>query len=124
MKRRDTGSSLVEALVATLVFAISASAVGSALTFGFVTIDSTASRQHAVALAESSMEDLRGLPYEDLGGSVTTDHSTGKTFTITSIVDRDRPADNMSEISVGVGWNERGRARSYGIRTIYASVQR
>lgn len=123
-REREAGLSLVEALVAIVIFAAAAAAAGSMLTQAFVASDSANLRQHAVALAESTVEELRATPYDDLAGFMATDSAIGTPFTITAAVTRDRPVANMSEITATVRWNDRGRTKSYVARTIYTSLER
>lgn len=123
-RRGEAGLSLVEALVAIVIFAAAAAAASSMLTQAFVASDSANLRQHAVALAESTVEELRATPYDELAGFMATDSTVGTPFTITAAVTRDRPVANMSEITATVRWNDRGRTKSYVARTIYTSLER
>jgi len=61
------GSSLIEALVASAVFALAITAFLGVLQIGTRLSHDTKSHVGAVALAQERMEYLRSLPYDDVG---------------------------------------------------------
>ena len=126
-ERFEAGSTLIEALVATTIFAVGASATFGMLMFSLATARANALDTHAVALATQEREDLRSLVYDNI---VTRDPYTsaapdvwgGSKFTVHSEVQSDQPAANMKTVTVAVSWNYNGLPRSYSLSTIYTNV--
>jgi Tfp pilus assembly protein PilV len=126
-RRSDRGSTLIEALVAMVIFAAGASATFSMLMLSIVTARANSLDTHAVALATQEREDLRSLVYANI---VTRDPYTagspdvfgGARFTVHSEVQNDQPSANMKTVTVTVSWNYNGQPRNYSVSTIYTNV--
>ena len=121
-RRRQRGISLLEVLAAMTLFAIVASGTGALAT---QSIRRTAQNRHATAavlLAQQELERLRGLPYANITPGVSSAAMGGQTFTVTTAVQADTPAANMSLITVRVSWTGAEGARSYAVQTIYTAV--
>jgi Tfp pilus assembly protein PilV len=121
-RRRARGASLLEVLVAISLFAIVATGVG-VLIVG--TLRHTVANQHgttAVMLAQEMLEDLRGLPYDDIVSDSRAVTVGVTTYTVDAAVDTDMPADGMKQIRVTVTWTGPEGTKSYGVDSILTSV--
>lgn len=124
MRRRSAGFSLVEVLVAMVVFMISAAAVSSLMFHSTQAVSRSNYQSQAVVCAQSWLEDLRRYAYDDIethsGESCAND---GIEFDVEWNVNEDEPGDGMKTIALTVSWSEKGEAKSYEIQTIYTEVQ-
>ncbi len=123
-RRRQHGVSLLEVLAAMALFALVASGIAALATQSMVR---TGQNRHATAaalLAQREMERIRALPYASVGGAggSTSAVVQGQTYTISSVVQSDTPAANMSQITTTVSWTGPEGAKSYAVRTIFTSV--
>jgi Tfp pilus assembly protein PilV len=116
--------SLLEVLAAMALFALVASGVGALATQSMVR---TGQNRHATAaalLAQRELERIRALPYASVAaaGGSTSATIAGQSFTVSSVVQPDTPALNMSQITTTVSWTGPEGAKSYAVRTIFTSV--
>jgi Tfp pilus assembly protein PilV len=114
--------SMIEVLAAMTLFAIAATGLAAftatSLRFG---ADNRASGT-AHMLAQRELEEQRGLEYEDIAtrAYLTTQH--GQEFEVSSDVEDDEPASGMKHVTVTVRWTGPLGLRSYGIETIFTSL--
>ena len=121
-RRRSRGSSLLEVLCAISLFSLVASGVG-ALAVGSVR-QTAQNRQGTAAamLAQTRLEELRGLAYANiLPGSMTTTVN-GLVYTVAQTVLDNNPAANMKKITVTVSWTGSGGTKSYVVQTIFTAI--
>ena len=121
-RRANRGMSLIEVLAAMSLFAIVASAV-SALVTG--SLRHTTRNRHgtmATILAQEQLEELRGLPYQDIHPTATTVTAASQTYTVATAVLDNVPASGMKQISVTVSWSGPEGPQSYVVHTIYTQV--
>jgi prepilin-type N-terminal cleavage/methylation domain-containing protein len=123
MQHRSAGFSLVEVLVAMVVFMISAAAVSSLMFHSTSFVSRNNFMSQAITCAQAALEEIRTQDYDDI---VTTSGKTcsgdGVNFNVAWSVSVDDPDAGMKTINVTVSWSEKGAAKSYAIHTIYSSV--
>jgi prepilin-type N-terminal cleavage/methylation domain-containing protein len=124
LARNDRGLTLIEALVSVTVFSIVAAALAALMLSGFKTADTNRYRRQAVSIAEQEVENLRSMPYNQVGSRVAVATRDGKQFSVSTGVQANVPAQNMSTVTVAVSWSDRQATRSYAVRTILTQVER
>lgn len=124
MKQSSAGFSLVEVLVAMVVFMIAAAAVSSLMFHSTSTVSQNNYMSQAITCAQGALEEIRTQAYEDMvDASGHTCPGDGMNFNVAWDVTTDDPGDGMKTIVVTVSWSEKGVARSYAIETIYTKIQ-
>ena len=121
-RRNQRGLSLLEALAATALFALVASAMGT-LTLG--SIRSTTFNRHAsqaAMLAQWEMERVRSLDYPLMVSGSSSAAMAGQTYNLTTLVENDVPAANMKRITVTAAWTGPEGAKTYATQTIYTDI--
>lgn len=119
----ERGLSLIEVLVAVTIFTLVAAAVTSLTTSALSTADWNKDRAHAMAIAESEIEDMRSIPYGQMANQFQFVFRGGRRFGVSRIVTRDQPAPNMADLTVAVTWSQRGgRTHTYQARTIVTAL--
>lgn len=123
----NRGFSIIEALVASTIFAVGMAASAGMLTLSMKTTQSSSLDAHAAALAQQELENLRSLVYASIATrdpftSVAPDVFYGASFLVHSDVQIDQPAANMKTITVTASWTDRGAPRSYVMRSIYTNI--
>lgn len=120
----EKGFTLIETLVATIVFSIAAAAVGMLMTSALAMSDRNKDRAYALSIARSEMEDVHALRYEQADDRVGFVDRFGRRYTVVRTVRRDQPGPHMAEVTVGVTWTGRGALRqTYAAKTIITQVQ-
>jgi type IV pilus assembly protein PilV len=120
---QQSGFTLVEVLIATLIFSIGLLAVAS------MQVMSIRGNNHSAALTEASyyalgqMERLMSLPHTD-GDLAAGNHPDSPLnegiYSISWNVSDDVATNNTKTIDVTVVWTERGAAKTYEIQGIKA----
>jgi Tfp pilus assembly protein PilV len=125
MKRRrgsEKGISLVEALVAMSLFAITASAFG---TLAIASMrNSVENRQASIGafLAQQELERLRGLEYADVTSGSQIESVNGVSYAVAAAVSTNTPAAGMKTVAVMSTWTGPGGVRSYVAQTILTDI--
>lgn len=125
MKKADVGFTLVELLVAMVVFAIASLAVSKLMVGATQAATENAESTHAIGLAQQKLEDLRNLRYIDLAaGSESRPGSEwkGRPFTVAWTVNQNQPIAGTSTVVVTVSWSRQGQTRTYATRSIYSQI--
>ncbi len=122
MKRGDGGFTLIEVLMAMVLTALVGGAVTSSIVFTTNTVGENTLASEAITLAQSAMEDLRTVTYDDIADGTTM--SPDGQFTIERIVLDDTPGAGMKEIEVTVTWNWKGQPRQYALHTVYSQINK
>jgi prepilin-type N-terminal cleavage/methylation domain-containing protein len=123
MRRRGRrGFSIVEVLAAMSLFAVLAGAICALATTSMRF--TTANRHATIAamLAQRELEDLRGMPYDDVDSRSTVDTLEGQSYTIASSVTANSPDAGMKRIVVTVSWAGPEGSREHEIETIFTSL--
>jgi prepilin-type N-terminal cleavage/methylation domain-containing protein len=123
MRHGASGFSLVEVLVAMVVFLISAAAVSSLMMHSTAFVSQNNYMSQAVTCAQAALEDIRTQAYESI---VTTSGQTCSrnkmSFGVQWDVTADTPDDGMKTIVVTVTWLEKGESKNYVLKTIYSNI--
>ena len=121
-RRRQQGMSLIEVLVAIVLFAIAASGTAALAT---ESIRRTVENRHGTAaalLAQQELERVRELDYPNIAANNYTATMAGQSFTVDTAVQTDVPVANVKSITVTVSWTGPEGSRSYAVPTIYTDV--
>jgi Tfp pilus assembly protein PilV len=121
-RRKDRGISLLEALVAISLFAITASAFG---TLAIASMrNSIENRQASIGafLAQQELERQRGLEYSDVADSSQSQSVNGAIYTVAAVVSNNTPAAGMKQVVVTSSWTGPGGPRSYVAETILTDI--
>ncbi|NOT55619.1 MAG: type II secretion system protein [Deltaproteobacteria bacterium] len=127
MKRATAGFTLIEVLVAMVIFSISSLAVTSLMVGSMQHISGNGLRSEAISLAQDAIEGLRSAPYDDLATGSELDvlsSKGGTTFDVNWRVHTDDPMAGVKRIVVTVTWDHKGVARTYETETIYTNIVR
>lgn len=127
MTRTTAGFTLIEVLVAMVIFSISSLAVTSLMVGSMQHISNNGQRSEAIALAQEALEGLRSAPYDELatGSDLDIPSSTdGTTFDVNWRVYTNDPMAGVKRIVVTVTWNHKGATKTYEIETIYTNIVR
>jgi prepilin-type N-terminal cleavage/methylation domain-containing protein len=125
MKRWHEGFSLIEVLVAMVIFSIASLAVSKLMVGSSSAVSENAESTHAIALAQQKLENLRNLRYLDLAsGSETRLGSEwkGMPFTVAWVVSNDTPITGTRTVVATVSWTSKGQTRSYATRSVYSQI--
>lgn len=121
-RRRRGGFTLVEVLVAIVLFAIVATGLTAFAVQSIRRTADTRGSTGAVLLAQRELENLRSLEYDDIAGGISTANLNGQEYTITTAADVDSPAPNMTQIRVTVTWDAPLGERNYVLETILTDI--
>jgi prepilin-type N-terminal cleavage/methylation domain-containing protein len=123
MQHSSSGFSLVEVLVAMVVFMISAAAVSSLMFHSTSVVSQNNYMSQAITCAQTALEDLRTQSYDDITDASGQSCSVGgMSFDVAWVVTDDAPDDGMKTIVVTVSWSEKGQSKNYAIETVYTKV--
>ena len=120
MRGSQDGFTLVEVLVATMIVGLALAATGKGLQQTTNLLGENEIYAEATAAAQAVVEDLRTVPYEDIGAAIHV--SADGTFAITTDVLENSPDPGMKEIVVTAAWTWKGRPRSYALHTVYSKL--
>jgi hypothetical protein len=115
---------MAESMVAVLLFALTAAAVGQLLTQQVRFEGTNGTMTTAIALAEAEMEDLRSLAYASIVSRSSQTVVGSITYNLQTTVASDTPAVNMKSITTNVTWTEPSGSQSYALYSIYTAVTR
>jgi Tfp pilus assembly protein PilV len=121
-RRRDAGVSLIEALVAIVLFALVMAAVA---TLAVGSMRHTMANRHgtqAMLLAQETLEQLRGVPYDEIADVDQTVTVGGQDYSVVATVTDDDPGVGMKRIVVRVEWTGPEGARHHEVETIYTNL--
>jgi len=128
--RPATGMSLIEVMVATVVFLIAVLGVFAHLTYGRVMLNIEVHRRSAAQIAHSRLENLRAVAYADLPAYAESD--TVVSFdglealrdTVVEDVDEDEDdAKDYRRVIVTVTWTENGTDHEVELVTIRSAYR-
>jgi prepilin-type N-terminal cleavage/methylation domain-containing protein len=122
MKRSRAGFSLVEVLVAMAIFAVAATAVTSLMYHSTTFVSDNNLLSQAITCAQTRLEYLRTLDYEDVVGDSSECVGDGVNFEVSWEVDEDAPEEGTKTVVLTVSWTEKGEAKSYALETVYTAV--
>lgn len=118
------GFTLVEVLVAMVIFAIVSLAITKLMVASTKLVSENAMGSEAVALAQETMEDLRAVAFANMtSGSTTAMSSKGVVpFNVVWTVTGNPPLATMNTIVVTVSWNQQGVTKSYAVQSVFANL--
>ncbi len=120
----ERGATLVESLVAVLIFALAARATGILLTQQLRLQVTNATATTAIALASKEFEDLRALDYPNIASRSSTTRVGSITYNVQTTVVADSPQPNVKSITATVTWTEPSGAKTYSLYGIYTDITR
>lgn len=121
-RRGASGFSILEVLAAMALFGVVAAAVSALAT---TSVRFTIDNRHGTAaatLAQEELEDLRGMPFDDVESRTQVAVVGGQAFTVATVVDDDDPEPGMKHIVVTVSWGGPRGARTHVLETIFTSL--
>jgi len=123
-RRRPTerGISLIEVLAAMSLFAIVAAGTGA---LAAQSIRRTVENRHAGAaalLVQQELERVRGLDYADIAAASSSKTMGLQSYTLTTGVQDNTPANNMKTVTVTINWAGAEGSKSYSVQTIFTDV--
>ncbi len=123
MRPGASGFSLVEVLVAMVVFLISAAAVSSLIMHSTSIVSQNNYMSQAITCAQAALEDIRTQTYESIVSTSGQSCSRNKmNFAVQWAVTEDAPGEEMKTIVVTVTWLEKGNSKNYVLKTIYSKI--
>ena len=115
--RSHAGLTLVEVLVAVVIVGLVGAATAESFRATTNLLGENTRYLEAAAVTQSTVEDLRTIPYDEIGSEQrTTDDGD---FVVTTKVVKDSPDPGMKEIIVTAAWEWKGQPRSYAVHTVY-----
>lgn len=69
MRRNESGTTLIEAIIAISIFSVVTTGLYLLIQFGIQVVRDSQSRLDALAIAESQIEAIKNVPYDDIGTS-------------------------------------------------------
>lgn len=115
---------MIESLVALTLFALTAAAIGSLMTWEIRLQGTNGTTTAAISLAEKEFEDLRSLDYGTIASRSAVRAVGGAKYTMQTTVVPDSPAPYMKTITTNVTWTEAIGSQSYSLYAIYTDVTR
>jgi len=125
MAHDNAGFTLIETLVAVVIFAIVSLAMTSLMVTNTRMISENVQSSEAVGYAQELLENLREVPIDTLtaGSTSTTRQSArGTVYTITWTVTPNTPATGRTSVAVSVAWSHKGTPRTYETQSIFTQV--
>ncbi|MCS6926144.1 MAG: prepilin-type N-terminal cleavage/methylation domain-containing protein [Candidatus Binatia bacterium] len=124
MNRGSAGFTLIEVLVAMVIFAIATAATASLMFHSTTYLAQSNERSRAIAIAQQVVEDLRTVDYSEMESGSTTVDWKGQSafFTVHWNVDTDEPEPGMATVAVSVSWHHKGEMHTYETHTIYTDI--
>lgn len=125
MIRGNAGFTLIETLIAVIIFAIVSLAMTSLMVTNTRMISENAQSSEAVGYAQELLENLREVPINSLtagSSSATRQSARGTEYTITWTVTPNSPATGRTSVAVTVAWSHKGTPRTYATQSIFTQV--
>ena len=118
------GFTLIEVLVAMVIFAIASLGLVQLMWTSTQRVSSNKKLSYAVTLAQEQVEHLRHLAFEELDGGADPDpwylHNTP--FSRGWTVALDPQNTDLKMVTISVSWDDRGAPQTYETQTMYTSV--
>jgi Tfp pilus assembly protein PilV len=118
MRGRETGSSLIEIVLATLIMGIVVVGMVSYLSGGRSRLMQEEHKRAATQLAQEAMERTVARSYPAIAAWTETRHVTGTTYTITVTVQTDTPDPGVKSIRALVTWPVGSASRNVTLDTM------
>ncbi|MEW6298697.1 MAG: type II secretion system protein [Thermodesulfobacteriota bacterium] len=124
MRRGSAGFTLIEVLVAMVIFAIATTAIASLMFHSTTYLAKSNERSQAIAIAQQTIEDLRTMDYTEMESGSTTVDWKGQSafFTVSWDVNADDPEPGMATVAVSVSWSHKGVTNTYETQSVYTDI--
>ncbi|MGE0823612.1 MAG: prepilin-type N-terminal cleavage/methylation domain-containing protein [Candidatus Binatia bacterium] len=123
MRWGHCGFTVIETLVALVIFAVIALGISSLMLANTRLISENAQSSEAIAVAQELLENLREVPVDALmSGSSSRTSTKGTIYNIAWIVTPETPAAGMTSVVVTVSWDHKGNPRSYEAESIFTKA--
>jgi prepilin-type N-terminal cleavage/methylation domain-containing protein len=125
MRHRNDGFTLIETLIAVVIFAIMSLAMTSLMVTNTRMISENAQSSEAIGYAQELLENLRQVSVDSLSAgskSATRQSARGTVYTITWTVTPNTPSAGRTSVAVTVAWDHKGSPRSYATQSIFTQV--
>lgn len=121
---RERGVTVLEVLVAVVLFALIVAATAGVLSLGSTRGAQSRRATEAVIVAQRELERLRQTPYDRLPGSATWTETVGSnTYTVRREMFVNDPEQNTTRIRITVSWEVAGEAQTYVVETIFTNLE-
>ena len=119
------GFTLVEVLVAMVIFAIVSLAITQMMVASTKLASENGIASEAIALAQETLEDLRAVPFADMasGSAVATSSKGVVPLNVAWTVTSNSPETGMNTIVVTVTWDQQGVTKSYDVQSVFTNIQ-
>jgi len=125
MKNSCAGYSLIELLVAMLIFSVASLASARMMLEATQMVAENELASEAIAAAQKSLEQLRNLPYDSMENGRFSDtvpsSRGGVNFSVTRTVTED-VGEGIKRVAVIVSWDGHGETKTYEADSIFTQV--
>ena len=118
------GATLLESLVAVVMFALTARATEILLSQQLRMQVTNFTTTAAIVLASKEIEDLRALDYPNVASRSSSVTAGAITYSIRTTVVADSPKPNLKSITTSVTWTEPSGPKAYSLYAVYTDVTR
>jgi prepilin-type N-terminal cleavage/methylation domain-containing protein len=117
MRLKNSGFTLLEVLIATVIFTIGMTAIIWALNSGIYATSDIENVDLALNIAQAKMEEIKNTAFASLADSGPTADSNFPSFSVTVNV---AEGQNPMQVDVTVAWSVRGGTTSFALTTLVA----
>ena len=119
-RQSSAGFTMIEVLVAMVIFSVVATATGKLMTAttGIVTVNKEYAE--AVTKAQGKIEELRALDYDEIASGSAPEDPDG--YSLVWTISDDDPEPGTKTIVAHITWTHKGSQKEYVTQTIFSQV--